>query len=72
MHCRAPCSAPRATPGTIKGGFEAAWAGAMPWATQSCHNSSSEFDPSRRAALRLGAHPGATPPTKSTTAPALQ
>ena len=72
VHCRAPCSAPRATPGTIKGGFEAGWAGATPWATKSCHNSSSEIEPSQRPARRLDAHPGATPPTNSKTAPALQ
>lgn len=54
-HCRAPSSAPRATPGATEGGSETASAGATPWWVQSCHKSSSEFEPSRRpllAALR--------------------
>ncbi|MGZ0214131.1 MAG: hypothetical protein ACKVI4_16765, partial [Actinomycetales bacterium] len=72
LNGRERCSAPRATPGTIKGGFEAGWAGATPWATQSCHNSSSEFEPTQPPARRLDAHPGATTPTESTKAPALQ
>ena len=48
MHCRAPCSAPRAAPGATKGGSETAWAGATPWAAQSCHESLSELEPSGR------------------------
>ena len=73
VHCRAPCSALRATPGTIEGCPDTASAGATPWAAQSCHNSSPEIEPPSAPARRRqsSARPGPIGEIKSTCLPGV-
>ena len=55
-HRRAPCPAARAAPGATEGGSGPSWAGATPTRAQSCHKSSSEFEPSWRPLRRSARH----------------